>query len=119
MGAESRLLPAVPGMLFAGLLLVALVMEAPPVRAEPTVNGTGRVRILLHIPDLSVREAWYDEEHSEACLGGPESDMPVIVREIVEQGEGAEIAASGCDDVRVPIAPRGADDPIMLRIEPL
>lgn len=118
MGAEVRL-PVVRATLFAGLLLLALAVETRVRGAEPAPDGEGRIQIRLHIPDLGVRESWYDEERSEACLGGPESDLPVIVRELVEQGEGAGMAASGCDGVRVPVAPRGVDQPIVLRVEPL
>lgn len=99
--------------------LTALVMAASPVRSEPAATDEGTVWILLRIPDPSVRESWYDEDSPEVCLGGPERDMPVIVRELSEKGDGNEITALGCDDVRIPVAPRGADEPIVVRIEPL
>lgn len=99
--------------------LTALVMVASPVRAEPATTDEGTIWILLRIPDPSVRESWYDKDSSEVCLGGPESDMPVIVRELSEKGEVTEIMVLGCDDVRIPVAPRGANEPIVVRIEPL
>ena len=116
-----RSLPSIPRLATLGSvsLLIALVAGTSLVLAEPAGTDSGRVRILLRIPELSVRESWYDEERSEACLSGPESDMPVLVRELPTEGEGSQVAALGCDDVRVPVAPRGADEPILLRIEPL
>ncbi|HSG88963.1 MAG TPA: hypothetical protein VLA56_07115 [Pseudomonadales bacterium] len=83
--------------------------------------ATGQIRITLSIADLSVSESWFDLRTQEACLRGRSPEMPLVVREVVPGSAraGAEVAASSCRLVRVPVAPVAGQDQIMLRIEPL